>query len=967
MKQKNIFPRFIIVSLPLLVLSIFFTLGPVFAASAKTGPQIINQTESVFLQSPVTSTVTSPISGTLLFQLTFEDLGFGETVLTSPIDREKYDFRLPDNWQLRENNFIEFDLSYHYSSLDTSSELPATFGDLHIILDDQTLEIFTLEAPNLDHQRLRVPLPASLFNDKPGPHTLELTFDASFFCAIPHNATLVIHPTTFLSFDYAESPLTLDLSTYPLPFYQKSFIPDEVTFGLPAQPGPAEAAGIVSLAAKLGHLTNNHMNMTASTDLDLVNTLSVPSSTFEQHVFVIGQPQHNRLLPLLNELTDLPVSLHPRQMGLTTQGPEHVSPGQVFTYTFTVTNTGADTATFSLLDTLPAFTEFVDCQPDCLTGNNAGSLSWNNHRFAPAEAKNFSLILQATDIITNPYLENTITLLNDQQAPINGDSLVSQVNLGPLEDQASQVSTAAKSEYFFIFNGKAVAENDGIIQEIISPWNQNRAILIVTGLNDEAIRKASWAMSSEARFPGMLGPVALVQDAFPPEVDITTPPPTETTLRDLGYEDQILRGRFSQRINYSFFLPLGWQLTDQAVLDLRYTHAEFIEQTGAGFTVMLNDMPIATVALSNETATGGSRQINLPAAAARPGEQNRLTIEFIPVGGGSGERCDGEGLFKDFWLVINSDSKLVLDHTQALEQEFDLSIYPYPFDDHPSLIDLLFALPATPAISEWQNTLAIAANLGNSAGGQTILPAVTLGDDYRGKELADYHIIAIGRPSHHALIQEVNSTLPQPFIPKTDQIQQQIDDFIFRLPPGIELGYLQLGPSSWNAAHALLTVTGTSDQGVTWATQVLADNRFKQLKGNLALVREDNIYNINTRKLMKEGIAVAASKAVPELAESTPAPARSPMVSGTPLPNVPFLTEANEAASSPTAALPDSRQAQAFTPNTATEEAGIEAAIVDVEKEYTPPLWLLPLAGITFVAAIIIFITPFVRSKRQHL
>lgn len=966
MKQKNIFIRFLIVSLPLFVLSIFFTLNTAIAASANTAPQAINQTGGTLLQSPVTPTVTSPISGTLPFELTFDDLGFGETILTSPIDREKYDFRLPDNWQLREDNFIEFDLSYHYSSLDTSSELPATFGDLHIILDDQTLQIFTLAVPTLEHHRLRVPLAASLFNDKPGPHTLELTFDASFFCAIPHNATLVIHPTTFLSFNYTESPLILDLSTYPLPFYQKSFIPDEVTFGLPAQPGPTEAAGIVSLAAKLGHLTNNKMVMTASTDLDLVNTLATPNSTFEQHLFVIGQPQNNRLLPLLNELTDLPVTLHPRQMGLTTQGPEQVSPGQVFTYTFTVTNTGAEAATFSLLNTLPAFIEFVDCQPDCLTGNDAGSLSWNNHRFTPAEAKNFSLILQATDIITNPYLENTITLLTDQQVPINSDSLVSQVNLSPLEDQASQVSTTAKGEYFFVYNGKAVAENDGIIQEIISPWNQNRAILIVTGLNDEAIRKASWAMSSEARFPGMFGPVALVQDAFPPEIDITTPPPTETTLRDLGYEDQILRGRFSQRINYSFFLPLGWQLTDRAILDLRYTHAEFIEQTSAGFTVMLNDMPIATVALSNETAAGGSRQINLPAAAARSGEQNRLTIEFIPAGGGSGERCDGEGLFKDFWLVINSDSKLVLDHTQALEQEFDLSLYPYPFDDHPSLIDLLFALPATPAISEWQNTLSIAANLGNSAGGQTILPAVTLGSNYQDKQLADYHIIAIGRPSYHELIQEVNSTLPQPFIPQTDQIQQQIDNFIFRLPPGIELGYLQLNPSSWGRERALLTVTGTSDQSVTWAAQVLTGNRFKQLKGDLALVREANIYNINTRKLMREGIAVAASKAVPELAEGTPATAQSALASGTPHPSVPLLAEANEANSSPATSLPDARQTPTLTPNTAAEGDEVEAAILGFE-EYTPPLWLLPLAGITFVAAIIIFIAPFVRSKRQHL
>lgn len=295
-----------------------------------------------------------------------------------------------------------------------------------------------------------------------------------------------------------------------------------------------------------------------------------------------------------------------------------------------------------------------------------------------------------------------------------------------------------------------------------------------------------------------------------------------------------------------------------------------------------------------------------------------------------------------------------------------MSLYPYPFDAHPSLIDLLFALPATPAISEWQNTLSIAANLGNSAGGQTILPAVTLGNNYQDKQLADYHIIAIGRPSHHTLIQEVNATLPQPFIPKTDQIQQQIDDFIFRLPPGIELGYLQLSPSPWGRERALLTVTGTSEQSVTWAAQVLTGNRFKQLKGDLALVREAKIYNINTRKLMREGIAVAASKAVPELTENPPDSAQLPLTNSPVVSNVPLSIESSEANDSSPMLLPDSRQPEETTPPAFPERVEVEAAILDVE-EYAPPLWLLPLAGVTFIAAVIIFITPFVHSKRPHL
>jgi uncharacterized repeat protein (TIGR01451 family) len=964
MKQKLAYFWLITLIILTSVLSIFFNLNTAHASSFETAPPKVDQTNKPLLQTPITPTLTSTISNISTFSLTFTDLGFNETILTSPIDREKYAFRLPLNWELQAGSFIEFDLSYHYSSLNTSDELPMTFGDLLITLDDQIIKIFPIEEPNLDHYLLRVPIPPSLLSSlKQGPHTIELTLDAGYFCAIPHNATLIVHPTSFLSLNYTHSPLTLDLSTYPLPFYQRSFEPDEVIFGLPSQSSSAEAAGIVSLAAKLGHLTENRMVISATTDLNLVDLLSSPTPTFEHHLFVIGQPQNNSLVPFLNQVTKLPISLHERQMGLITQGPAAVSPGQVFTYTFTVTNTTNKSATLSLIDTIPAFTEFVACQPECLKENSNGNLTWAQDNFAPTENKSFFLVLKATEIITNPYLENTVTLAEAQLGPINGDSLVSQVSLNDLDDGEQQTSTTAKSKYFFVFNNEAVAESDGIIQEITSPWHKDRAILLVTGLNDDALRKASWAMSSEVRFPGLIGPVALVQDAFPPEIDEVPSPSIEMTFRDLGYDDEVIRGNFSQKTAYSFFLPLGWQLTDQAVLDLFFAHAEFAENTGGGFTVALNDTPIATVALSNETALGGSRQINLPASAARPGEQNRLTIQFIPVPGGSGNSCEEGGLFKDFWLVVKGDSKLSLDHTQDSESQLDLSLYPYPFNNNPSLIDLLFALPTIPDINEWENTLRLAASLGNSASGRTILPTVTLGDRFSGISLTGYHIIAIGRPSHNPLFQQVNSSLPQPFLPNSDEIQQQIDDFIFRLPPDIDLGYLELIPSSWNSERAFLAVTGTTDQGVTWAAQVLFSGRFKQLKGDLALIYGENGNNINTHDSSSEEVANVVTATVPTSTDKATVSDLKPPSTGTP-PLTPVPTPEAEVAD---ALIPDLQPlptgALSLTPVPSSKAEVADALLVTTASNL--PTWFILLAVIMVIIAVAVFVFGFVQSKHR--
>lgn len=827
--------------LPVTLLCLFLVLGITPALSQAANDPSENQTRAgPLLQATDTPTSTSSLDATSTFILTFGDLGYNEISLDNQTNRAEYTFRLPTNIQLQEGNFIEFDLSYHYSSLITSAELPLTYGDIIITLNGQTLKIFSVPQPALDHYRLQVPVPSNLLDTTRGRlQTIEVKFDGASICAVPYNSILIIHPTSHLTLNYTQSPLLLDLATYPAPFYQRSFESDQTLFVIPAQPSPAEAAGAASIAAKLGHLTDNRLIINASFDLDLVDQLASAQSALASHLLVIGQPEHNRLLPILNQLTSLPAPFRERQMELVTQGPIVVSPGQRFTYTFTVTNTTDQEAMLSLVETLPDFTEFVACKPRCLEDRQSNTLTWARHLLKPAQSKTFSLVLQTLPAMTSPYLENTVTLVEGEMEPINVDTLISQVSLEEVSAAEQQISTPNETPYFFVHNGRAVAEADGILQEIASPWHENKAILIVTGLNEEALRKASQALSSEAYLPGLSGQLALVQDVFLPEIELTSPPAVELTFQDLGYEDRVIRGQFNQRIHYSFFIPLHWQLTKSAFLDLAFSHSQFTEQANTGITIFLNELPVATLALDQKTAVNGRQKITLPASAARPGEFNRLTIQFIPSGGG-GAGCAQLGIFKDFWFVASSNSKIFLAHTEKTNSPLSLDVYPYPFNNHSSLMDLLFALPETPTSDEWQSLLRLAASLGNSTRGQAISPSVTIGENLSDHNLADYHIIAIGRPSRNPLIQAANAHLPQPFSPTSDQIKQQLDNLILRLPAEAELGYLQLIPSPWNGGRTFLAITGTTNESVVWAAQILYQRNFGRLSGNLTLIRNSS-------------------------------------------------------------------------------------------------------------------------------
>ncbi len=881
-------------------------------------------------ESTVAPTANTQIESTSTFSFSLAALGYGEEILSSPYGQAQYFFRLPENWVIEGDADLELDLSYVYHHQGYEEEYPILFGELVISLDGETLEVFSIDVGDLEHHRLRVTLPESLLtNPNRTQHVIGVTLSAGNLCEVLHRARLAIHPTSNVSLAYSQRPPALDLGRYPQPFYQQAFEPDNVRFVLPSHPTTNDLSSAAALAAKLGDLTNGRMVISATTDLELSNLVGTAPATFDEHLIVVGQPQHNQLLPLLNNSVDLPVSLHQQQLHLVAQGPTAVAPGEIFTYTFTITNPLDQALDMYMVDPLPAYTEFVTCSPGCVESDDDNTITWRNSRLAPDGTIDFSLTLRASDILTGAILENVVTLIEDDLGPVNAATLTSTAVSEPSEAE-TQVFVSREGDYFFVYENKTLAEGDGVIQEIVSPWSENRSILIVTGLNDEAVRKASLAMSSETHFPGMRGPVALVREALSSiETDDASPTVDEITLADLGYSDQVVRGGGTvKRIDYYFWVPYGWQLTEDVSIDLYFGHSRLIDYENSGLTVFLNNRLIASTALNEKTADDGHLHISLADANVRSGRSNQLTLEID---------LDMPGVCVDHeqaLALIENNSRIFLAHREGTDPDLNLNLFPYPFHLNPALTDLLFVLPTVPSIEELGNVLRLTASLGDSAAGKTTLPVVMVDSDLPLQGLEGYHVIAVGRASRNALIQQVNAELPQPFLPGSDEIDQQLDDVVFRLPPGLDLGYAELIPSPWNEERALLAVTGTTDESVNWVVNVLSDRPWVLGNGgNLALITDDKVNTIDTRTLTSKGAAGAVATAVLEGApEAVTAP-----------------TETATVGLSPTSSLipnPD---------DSATEQ---------VSRGTDRPTWLIPLMGITGLLVIAIFAFVFLQQTR---
>jgi uncharacterized repeat protein (TIGR01451 family) len=912
---------------PILSMGCFCLLFPVMVilgvtSASSQGPEITPdaaQQADVF-QVTVTPTV-SIDSPSPTFQITLAELDYGEKILNSPYGTIEYDLRLPEGWELREGSFFELDFSYAYNpiGIPETQTLPPLFADVIVVVDGQTQLVFPIEEATLEHSQLRINLPLTLLNDPArNMHSIEVTLDASSICEVPHRARLIIHPTSLFSLAYSQLPVTVDLALYPRPFYQRAFEPDQVRFVLPTRPAEVELAGAVAVAAKLGDLTYR-MIISGTTDLELLDHLEA-GETPQEHLIMIGRPESNEVILKLSQLGSLPVPLRERQLSLASEGPTAVAPGGVLTYTLTLTNTTQNAvSSLSLIDTLPAYGQLMTCSPSC-TEIVEGEVSWPIPSLGAGEALRYTLELRLSEVITDSVIENTATLLDAAANPINVNTLTTTVGSIPFPESGPSSSVSVDRGYFFLQEELAVPENDGVVQELVSPWDQTRAILIITGLSDEAVYKASRAMSSESHFPGMKGPFALVREVRQlPEIP-PKPQATDLTFAELGYEDRVLRDS-SQEANYYFSIPLDWRITDSAYLDLRFSHSQLIDYDRSFLSVLFNNDPIATIALSDETSLNGRLKVELPPSLAHAVRANKVSIRTEMA---SVDRCAN----LDNWFLLSSESRLHLDHKGQDSRYLDLDFYPYPFDWRSDLADVLFVLPPEPRLEEWEATLQLAAALGRAAGGSRLAPPVALGDIWPEAELTDYHLITVGRPSRNPVLRQVNDQLPQPFLPDSDLIEQKLDEVILRLPPEASLGYVQLIASPWNEARALLAVTGMTDEGIKWATDVLANKNWT-LKGNLALIEAGQVNAIDTRQLTRSGLAMAMVTAMPEM---TPVATAEATTTTGPLPSSP-------------------------TPGVyASEQTSIGS---------NRPVWLILLVGVAALIVIAIFAFVFWQARLQ--
>ncbi|NMC80400.1 MAG: cellulose biosynthesis cyclic di-GMP-binding regulatory protein BcsB [Chloroflexi bacterium] len=414
------------------------------------------------------------------------------------------------------------------------------------------------------------------------------------------------------------------------------------------------------------------------------------------------------------------------------------------------------------------------------------------------------------------------------------------------------------------FNIPEASDEDGIVQLALSPWQEGKLVLVVSGNSDPAIIKAAQAVSSGSIQVGPSPNLAVVRDVRA-TVAITTVPETRS-FTDLGYSVVTMSGIGVHTTEYRFFVPPGQVATSASSLNLIYNFSALLDTSQSGIVVTLNNQAIGSISFEQDGTQSTTSEINIPAYAVRSGI-NRLVIEadLSPL-----DICSNVAL-NNLWITIDPNSSLhipLIPATPDVIQQIGLGDYPDLFASNPTMATTTFVL-AQNNPTALDAAVKLAYDIGKNTRGDLIELGATYSNPVPDNLLQSHNLLIVGIPSELPLISELGDALPAPFDPNSNNAKESGFRVVYQLPEGTSMGYLELLQSPWDPAYSIYTVLGSTPEGLQWANTSLTDSTLRsQLGGDFAVIHDTQVLTSDSR--LGAGTGGLIATAVPNVITTTP-------------------------------------------------------------------------------------------------
>ncbi len=390
------------------------------------------------------------------------------------------------------------------------------------------------------------------------------------------------------------------------------------------------------------------------------------------------------------------------------------------------------------------------------------------------------------------------------------------------------------------FLSESIGKTDGVIQINNSPWNPARAALIISGETDEAVVKAGQSLRTKVVTESGYYGLALVKKlpAAVPSTPTPTPDPAavsyDRTFKEMGYQDAVVSGIGSFSLDYYFIFPDKQPVGKGSYINFSLTPSEGINLRDSLIYVYLNDNPVGNIFPIRETQVKNNERIEIPASQIRPGK-NHLQISLDL---NADDLCDNYvnnygNLGRDMWkMTIHNDSLIHIPYGTGEEGDEDISLsaglgqYGAELAYDPSMNNLAFILPPAEP-SAWEAAARVAFRLGNSSKilkvekGPVMLHLFLQDGDLSGAE--NYDVVFAGKDPEIDMSAGGSSS----DLEADPAIKSYDSPVTYRMLPGVSIGKVGLGDSTWNAEHRMLSLSGSDNGGLKLAADALMLQKYQ--------------------------------------------------------------------------------------------------------------------------------------------
>ena len=361
---------------------------------------------------------------------------------------------------------------------------------------------------------------------------------------------------------------------------------------------------------------------------------------------------------------------------------------------------------------------------------------------------------------------------------------------------------------------KTGQSGNGILSMQVSPWNAGRAVLLVTGVNGEALRKASAVIASNDFLPSTDSRTAIISEISDSasqnqlQVDIY--------LGELTQEELLVNSLGETTVTIPFNIPADTEISPEAFIELYFRHSQLLNYLQSTLTVSINGKMVSNIRFSDASAQNGLSRIIFPPDSIHP-LMNTLAFTFNIT---AQDVCADERS-GDYWISIFKESYLHLPPSLDITEEkapLILGDLPGILFGNQALSSLVFTADRTDQQS-WKFASTIAFSLGSFTNSPILQPSALFTESLQSDSF-DGPTILVGKTSSLPFTADLNSMLPLALEANGAIKAIPLDEIQFQFQEQQSFGLLEITRHPDTQAASLF-IMGNNETGLQSAFQAL--------------------------------------------------------------------------------------------------------------------------------------------------